>query len=155
MDLIVQKATELGVARVRPVMTEFGVIRLNEERAMRRREHWQRIARAACEQSGRHVIPSVDVPVDLADALADDPGPGLRIVLDPGAQRSFSSDLGAAQCTRCCLLIGPEGGFSQRDLASAQRAGFESAKLGPRILRVETAAIAACTLAQSWWGDLR
>lgn len=154
MDLIVQKATELGVTRIRPVMTEFSVVRLDPERAARRLEHWQRIARSACEQSGRHVVPEIDAPQPLVEALADDYDRALRLVLDPGAERSLVKILGDAQRTACHLLIGPEGGLSERDLSSAHRAGFEAARLGPRILRVETAAVTACSLVQAWWGDL-
>ncbi len=155
MDLIVQKATELGVTRIRPVVTEFGVVRPSAERAARRLEHWRRIAQSACEQSGRHFVPEIDAPRDLADALAESAETALRLVLDPGGEHALAQILGTARPARCILLIGPEGGFSQRDLACAARAGFASVTLGPRILRVETAALTACALAQSRWGDLR
>jgi 16S rRNA (uracil1498-N3)-methyltransferase len=136
-------------------VTEFSVVRLDSKRALRRLDHWRRIARSACEQSGRHVIPEIDAPQPLAEALADDPDRGLRLVLDPGAERSLTQILGEAQKVACVVLIGPEGGFSERDLSVARRAGFDAAALGPRILRVETAAVAACALVQAWWGDLR
>ncbi len=155
MDLIVQKATELGVARIRPVVTEFGVVRPNVERAARRLEHWRRIAQSACEQSGRHFVPEIDAPRDLADVLAESPEAALRLVLDPSGAYAFSQALGTAHQSRCILLIGPEGGLSSLDLTCAARAGFVSVTLGPRILRVATAALTACALAQAWWGDLR
>jgi 16S rRNA (uracil1498-N3)-methyltransferase len=154
MDWIIQKATELGVARIRPVNTEFNVVRLTPERAARRLDHWQRIARAACEQSGRHVVTRIDMPRSLNEVLADTPDRARRIVLDPGTAKPFAQDPGIGQGSPCLLLIGPEGGFSERDLACARDAGFDAARLGPRTLRVETAAVTACALAQAWWGDL-
>lgn len=155
MDLIVQKATELGIARIRPVITEHSVVRLDAERAGRRLEHWQRIARSACEQSGRHYLPTIDLPCPLAEALADNVDSAPRFLLDPDADRSLAQRLARTHLGGCLLLVGPEGGFSRQDLASAHRAGFEGSSLGPRILRVETAAITACALAQGQWGDLR
>lgn len=155
MDLIVQKATELGVARIRPVIAEHSVVRLDAERAGRRLEHWQRIARSACEQSGRHYLPTIDPPCPLAEALADDADAALRLLLDPDAERSLAQRLAGTQLRACQLLVGPEGGFSRQDLANAHRAGFEASSLGPRILRVETAALTACALAQGQSGDLR
>jgi 16S rRNA (uracil1498-N3)-methyltransferase len=155
MDLIVQKATELGIARIRPVITEHSVVRLDAERAGRRLEHWQRIARSACEQSGRHYLPTIDPPCPLAEALADNAAPALQLLLDPGAERSLARRLAGTRLRACQLLVGPEGGFSRQDLASARRAGFEGSSLGPRVLRVETAAISACALAQGQLGDLR
>lgn len=153
MDFVVQKATELGVKRITPVFTDFGVVRLNDKRAARRREHWQRVAENACEQSGRIRVPLIDAPLDLNAWLGMREAAGsTQLILRPTATRR----LGATQKpqTKLCLLIGPEGGFSDREYEDAEVAGFEAVFLGPRILRAETAAIAALALAQSLWGDM-
>lgn len=153
MDWVVQKATELGVARVTPLLTEFSVVRLDGERAERRLAHWQKIARGACEQCGRNRLPRIDRPRRFASAF-DDVAPGAaRIVLHaPGPD-----PLGAvaARATGFALLIGPEGGLSETEVDAAHAAGFVARALGPRILRTETAAIAAVTVLQSRLGDLR
>lgn len=153
MDTIVQKAAELGVDSIHAVKTDFSVIKLDAERAGRRVEHWSRVARSACEQSGRHRPPAIHAPGRLADVLAALPEHDRRIAFHPEAQPLAHSD--AAAVSRVCLLLGPEGGFSEADLAAIDAAGFTRFRLGPRILRADTAAIAACTLAQSLWGDLR
>lgn len=155
MDFIVQKATELGVRSIAPVLTEFSVVKIDAQRARRRLEHWQRIANSACEQSGRHSPPSIVEPQPLERRLEALQQTGTRLVLDPTAERSFAERPDARnRSTPVFLLIGPEGGLSARDLLLTDKAGFERAKLGPRVLRVETAAVAACALAQAKWGDL-
>lgn len=153
MDIIVQKATELGVKRITPVLTEFGVVKLDGERAERRREHWQKIAISACEQSGRIRPPLVDAPLALKTwfgrktASAD-----VDLILRPGSATAMTAL--AAPLTKVCLLIGPEGGFSESEYEDAAVSGFEAVSLGPRVLRTETAAIAAIAVAESVWGDL-
>lgn len=155
MDLIVQKAAELGVKSIYPVLTDFGVVRLDDTRAARRTDHWQKIAQSACEQSGRHYPPTINLPRRLADALARVPSEGIRVTLDPsGAETLHGVALGAGAVSRLSLLVGPEGGLSGSELDQADGAGFRRVSLGPRILRTETAALAACTLAQALWGDL-
>jgi 16S rRNA (uracil1498-N3)-methyltransferase len=153
MDLIVQKATELGVRELTPVVTEFCVVRLDAERAAHRVEHWRRIAQSACEQSGRHVPMQIHTPCALADGVTELATDGLRLTLDPDAEQPFAAAVGAG-AESLSLLVGPEGGLSERDLRIAALAGFAGVRMGPRTLRVETAAIAACALAQSYWGDL-
>lgn len=150
MDLIVQKATELGVRRIVPTETAHGVVRLDAERAARRTEHWQRIARSACEQSGRHEPPRIDAPLALAAAVHEVPATALRLTLEPRAATPLTAHVGADTVV---LAVGPEGGFSAADLALLDAAGFAHASLGPRVLRAETAAIAACAAAQLLWGD--
>lgn len=153
MDIIVQKATELGVKRITPVLTEFGVVKLDGERAEKRRDHWQKIALSACEQSGRIRPPLVDVPLPLKTwfgrktASAD-----VDLILRPGATTAMTAL--AAPTTKVCLLIGPEGGFSDSEFEDARVSGFIEVSLGPRVLRTETAAIAAIAVAESVWGDL-
>jgi 16S rRNA (uracil1498-N3)-methyltransferase len=155
MDLIIQKATELGVREIKPVVTEFCVVRLDEQRSESRLEHWRRIARSACEQSGRHLPTLIHPPQALADCLADLPPAGTRLALHPYAEDVYCGCRERDDpSTPLHLLIGPEGGLSERDLHLADRGGFAHARLGPRILRVETAAIAACAIAQASWGDL-
>ena len=153
MDSIVQKATELGIRKLSAVKTDFSVIRLDAARAARRLEHWRRIAQSACEQSGRHCPPAIDVFASLAQCLVTLPADALRVVFHPGG----NGGLGALPqpVAGVCLLVGPEGGFSAADLRSIAAAGFSGAGLGPRTLRAGTAAVAACALAQSYWGDMR
>ena len=153
MDFVVQKATELGVERITPVLTAHGVVKLDAERAEKRRLHWQRVAESACEQCGRVNPPQVDAPLPLNDWLGSARAAGSTdLVLAPGAGRSLA-DAGAP-AAGLCLLIGPEGGFSEREYTDAELAGFEAVTLGPRILRTETAAVAALAIAQGLWGDL-
>ncbi len=155
MDLIVQKSTELGVRSIAPVLTEYSVVKIDPQRTRRRLEHWQRIAQSACEQSGRHSPPLICEPQPLDRGLEALSQTGKRVVLDPRAELTFADGASSGHpATPICILIGPEGGLSERDLLLSEQAGFERVKLGPRILRVETAAIAACTIAQANWGDL-
>ena len=153
MDFVVQKATELGVARITPVLTAHGVVKLDGTRADKRREHWRRVAESACEQSGRVDPPRGDAPLPLNDWLGAGAGDtATRLMPSPGAGRSLTAI--AAPAGGLCLLIGPEGGFSEREYDDARVSGFEGVSLGPRILRTETAAIAALAIAQGLWGDL-
>lgn len=153
MDFVIQKATELGVKRITPVFTEYGVVKLDEKRAARRRDHWEGVAVSACEQSGRIRPPLIDAPVALNTWF----GMGARetgtdLILRPGAATPLVSI--DKPTTKICLLIGPEGGFSHQEYDDAELAGFTGVSLGPRVLRTETAALAAIAVAQSLWGDL-
>ncbi len=153
MDFVVQKATELGVDRISPVLTENGVVRLDAARAAKRREHWQKVAAGACEQCGRARLPHVDLPTPLKYWFGRrSPAAMTDLILHPGAATRLS-DL-EDPVTRVCLLIGPEGGFSASEYLDAEAAGFVAVSLGPRILRTETAAVAALAVLQSGWGDL-
>jgi 16S rRNA (uracil1498-N3)-methyltransferase len=152
MDFVVQKATELGVKRITPVFTEYGVVKLNDARAAKRNDHWQSVAIGACEQSGRIRPPLIDAPVDLnAWFGAGTKEADLDLILKPGAATPLSSI--AAPVTKVCLLIGPEGGFSDTEYEDAEIAGFAAVSLGPRVLRTETAALTAIAVVQSLWGD--
>jgi 16S rRNA (uracil1498-N3)-methyltransferase len=154
MDLVVQKATELGVKRITPVLTEYGVVKLAAERATKRQEHWQKIAISACEQSGRTRPPLVEVPLTLKEWFGQrSQRADVELILQPGAATNLSAI--AAPQTKVCLMIGPEGGFSQSEYEDAGLCGFEPVSLGPRVLRTETAAISALAIAQSLWGDLQ
>jgi 16S rRNA (uracil1498-N3)-methyltransferase len=134
------------------VLTEYGVVRLNAARAAKRRDHWQAIAESACEQSGRIRPPLIDPPMDLNawfGARAKEPDTDL--ILRPGATTTLAAV--ESPKTKLCLLIGPEGGFSDKECDDADVSGFAAVSLGPRILRTETAALAALAVAQSLWGD--
>ncbi len=153
MDFVVQKATELGVKRITPVLTEYGVVKLDAIRAEKRRDHWRRIATSACEQSGRVRLPLIDTPITLKNWLGDKPQRiDTELILNPNAATTLSS-LQAPE-TKICVLIGPEGGFSDSEYEDAEIAGFTAVSLGPRVLRTETAAIATLAVLQSLWGDL-
>ncbi|MCH7820633.1 MAG: 16S rRNA (uracil(1498)-N(3))-methyltransferase [Proteobacteria bacterium] len=153
MDLVVQKATELGVKRISPVLTEYGVVKLDASRALRRQDHWQKIAESACEQSGRIRPPLIDTPMPLKSWLGTKTKDAdTDLILQPGAATPLTSIIKPE--TEVCILIGPEGGFSDKELEDAAVAGFVSVSLGPRILRTESAAIASIAIVQSLWGDL-
>jgi 16S rRNA (uracil1498-N3)-methyltransferase len=153
MDFAVQKATELGVAQIFPVHTQFSVVRLDAERAERRHSHWQKVAYSACEQSGRHFPPLVHRPAPLQDMLQTLPPGAPRLVFDPRGTHGLDTEANAPDTV--IAAIGPEGGFSAIELDLLIDAGFTPVKLGEQILRTETAALVACTLLQARWGELR
>ena len=151
MDLILQKATELGVHRIVPVITERTEVKLDGERLEKKLQHWRGVLAAACEQSGRAVLPSLDAPLAL-DRFAANAGAGRRLILDPHGAASLAT-LALAPGDAVTLLIGPEGGLSARDLAALDIAGFERIRLGPRVLRTETAGLAAIAALNALYGD--
>lgn len=152
MDYTVQKAVELGVAVIQPLFTERGGVDLSGERLERKVQHWRGIVIGACEQCGRNQLPELREPLSLAGWLGQGAEPGLRLLLDPVAEQGLRSlDLSSALIT---LLIGPEGGLSPAEISQAHRAGFSGVRLGPRILRTETAGVAALAALQALWGDL-
>ena len=151
MDTIVQKASELGVCRIQPLISERTVLRLDSARLARKREHWQKIAISACEQCGRNQIPRIDAAAPLAEVLhSARSSTALRLVLHPSPARTALPP----RCAALWLLIGPEGGFSDSEISAALEAGFRHHTLGPRVLRTETAPLAAIAIAQARWGDL-
>ena len=153
MDWTLQKATELGVTCIQPVLSARSVVRLDEQQAARKLRHWQAIVAGACEQSGRSVLPEVREPLDLSRFLAEAPRGGQRLVLSPNGPASLAGL--ATTATRVELLIGPEGGLDDAELDAAARAGFAPVRLGPRVLRTETAGIVALAVLQALWGDLQ
>jgi 16S rRNA (uracil1498-N3)-methyltransferase len=141
MDWLVEKATELGVASIQPIVAERSVLKLKGERAEKKRAHWQGIAVAACEQCGRNRVPAVHEAMGLDEWLALGPAQGARLVLSlqPGAQPLSQAVPGQGSVT---LLSGPEGGLSPAEEQAALIAGFAPVTLGPRVLRSETAPMA-------------
>lgn len=151
MDFALQKAVELGVVTVSPLFTERTVVRLNTDRLAKRQEHWRRVIVAACEQSGRRRLPTLGPAEPLLDWLAA--GRPGGVILDPEAERSLADfDEPPRELT---LLVGPEGGLSDRERSAARQQGFSALRLGPRILRTETAPLAAIAAVQALWGDFR
>lgn len=153
MDYTVQKAVELGVAAIIPVLTERSVVKLDADKAEARQEHWQAVAIGACEQSGRVRVPEVKPPQRLDAFLAARDQAGLKLLLDP-LGGTTAGDLPKPADRKVLLLVGPEGGLSENERNLATRVGYTGLKLGPRILRTETAALVALSLLQSQWGDL-
>lgn len=152
MDTVMQKATELGVHAIHPLLTERSVVRLEGERAAARVAHWQRIAISACEQCGRSVIPEIRPPSPLAAALAGLDPDAVRLALDPQAGGNMESLIAGRR--RVVLAVGPEGGFSESENRMLAAGGFHGLCLGPRILRTETAPLAALAILQFAAGDL-
>jgi len=153
MDWILQKATELGVARIVPVVTERTEVKLDDERAERRMLHWQQVIAGACEQCGRTRLPQLESPQRLdrwVAALAGDPA--LKLALLPGGDIGLRALPELAHGAVLC--VGPEGGLSEKDIAMLRHGGFAGLRLGPRILRTETAGIAALAALQALQGDL-
>jgi 16S rRNA (uracil1498-N3)-methyltransferase len=162
MDWVVQKATELGVARVVPVAVGRSVVRVPEGREDRKLEHWRAVAAGACEQCGRNRLPQIDPPVDLPAALTLAASSEVRVLLSPEAPDTLSRVVlvhgtggTGTPCRSIALLIGPEGGFEDAETAAAARHGFRAARFGLRVLRSETAAVAAITALQLMAGDLQ
>lgn len=151
MDYTVEKAVELGVTNIQPVSCVRSVVKLIGERADKRRNHWQNLVIAACEQCGRNLIPQVAPIETLPRWLAQSSSQPLRILFTPDAPITLQG-LARPQ-TRVEILAGPEGGFDQTEFQAAIAAGFTPVRLGPRILRTETAAIAALGAMQVLWGD--
>lgn len=152
MDYTLQKAVELGVAIIQPLFTERSGVDLTGERLARKVQHWQGIVIGACEQCGRNRLPELREPLTLIDGLTRlTKEPGLGLLLDPLAEsglRGLTPLSGPIT-----LLIGSEGGLSPAELAKAKEAGFVGIRLGPRILRTETAGVAALAAIQALWGD--
>jgi 16S rRNA (uracil1498-N3)-methyltransferase len=164
MDFIVQKATELGVVRIIPVLSQRSVVRLDDAQAASKQVHWRAVAVSACEQCGRNRLPSVAAPQPLLNylgALAQaTEDTSLRLVLEPeGARRTArgaqSIDIASPQSvSRAEIAIGPEGGFAPEELEAFDLSAFSRVALGPRVLRTETAAIAAIVVLQARFGDM-
>ncbi len=148
MDWAIQKATELGVNEITPIFSERCEVRLKDERADKRLLHWRQVAVSACEQCGRSQVPVIHPPVLLADWIKQTQA-DLKLVLHPVAEPLESH----AKPASLAFLIGPEGGLTDAEVAQSHGAGFLPARLGPRVLRTETAPVVALAVAQQLWGD--
>ena len=162
MDFIVQKATELGVARIVPVLSQRSVVRLDKAQAESKVVHWRAVAVSACEQCGRNRLPTIEAAQPLLNYLGESsPAAGPRLVLEPETSPSAQAAAGnlgrAAQAAilDAEIAIGPEGGFTSDELEAFRVTGFSQIGLGPRILRAETAAIAAVVWLQARFGDMQ
>lgn len=149
MDWAIQKASELGASEISPIVSERCEVRLKDERADKRMAHWRQVAISACEQCGRSLVPTIHPPIALADWL-ERVEAELKLVLHPVAEPLASH----ARPESLAFLIGPEGGLAEAEVARAKAHGFHAARLGPRVLRTETAAVVALSVAQQLWGDL-
>lgn len=149
MDWAIQKATELGVAAITPLLTERTGVKLPPDRAEKKRQHWRQVIVSACEQSGRCVLPELQ-PLSTLQAWVDATTAARRFILQPGSRDALAGD----PVDSVALLVGPEGGFSDPEVEGSSSAGFEPLQLGPRVLRTETAPLAAIALLQGLWGDL-
>lgn len=149
MDWAIQKATELGVAEITPIVSERCEVRLKDERADKRLAHWRQVMISACEQCGRSVLPVLHAPQPLSEWQATVQAE-LKLVLHPVAEPWATH----TPPRSLAFLIGPEGGLSDKEVEQAKLAGFHAARLGPRVLRTETAPVVALAVAQQLWGDL-
>jgi len=152
MDWVVQKATELGVTRIVPLFTERSMVHLDEKQALKKVQHWRGIAVSACEQCGRNVVPEIAAPVALHGLLEKPVGRGLSLLLSPTGEQRIADIAGNPE--GATVLIGPEGGLAQVEQDATLRSGFTAVRMGPRVLRTETAAVCALTLLQQKFGDL-
>ena len=150
MDHAMQKATELGVCAIRPLATERSVVRLSEERADRRLAHWRNVVAAACEQCGRNRLPEVHAVATLGEFLSGAHADARRLLLAPSGSVRLRE---LAPAGRVIVLIGPEGGLAEHEQERVLKAGFIAVRIGPRVLRTETAPLAAVAALQAMWGD--
>ncbi|MGD2136723.1 MAG: 16S rRNA (uracil(1498)-N(3))-methyltransferase [Gammaproteobacteria bacterium] len=153
MDIILQKAVELGVSRIQPLWLQRSRARLGDERLQKRCRHWHGIVASACEQCGRATLPELPAPLDYTSWIAARPTPVTGLMLQPGSAHTLP-DCGPP-AGPVILLVGPEGGLNKEEQSLAHQAGFRGITLGQRTLRTETAAIAALAAIQTLWGDFR
>lgn len=151
MDIALQKAVELGVDEITPLMTEFSAVKSSDEHLLKRFSHWQAIIINACEQCGRARLPVLNSACSLSEWLHQSKS-DLSLVLDPYSSDGFSAI--TSHPSSIHLLIGPEGGLSEKEIHLCKTHQFKGVKLGPRILRTETATLAAMSILQSLWGDM-
>ena len=152
MEWVLQKATELGVTEITPIITERCNIKLDESRWQKKHLQWKKIVISACEQCGRNTLPVLNAPTSLYQFAAESTR-DVRMILSPYADKHFN-DIATASLYGYRLVIGPEGGLSDAEVHQLKESGYQDAKFGPRILRTETAAIAALAILQHRIGDL-
>jgi 16S rRNA (uracil1498-N3)-methyltransferase len=154
MDFALQKSVELGVCALQPLFTERSVVRLRDDRLHKRMQHWQGVVVAACEQSGRRRLPALAQPRRLSDWLEVASEPATRLLLDHRSDHPLTA-LAAPSDDSVTLLVGPEGGLARAERDAAMARGFTGIRLGPRVMRTETAPLAAIAAIQALWGDFR
>ena len=152
MDFTIQKAVELGVTSITPLITNRSNVQLKADRIEKRTQHWQGVIISACEQCGRNQIPALNAPVKLHGWLEQIPEEALKLTLHPDSNQSLDGI--TMQSERIDLLIGPEGGLDLDELSIAEENGFKQIQLGPRVLRTESAALTILSIIQHKWGDL-
>ena len=150
MDWVIQKATELGVSSISPLLSERTEVKLKGDRADKKALHWRQVAISACEQCGRNRLPAIG-PLQSLDSWVDRVQAQLKLVLHPAADPGAGPAVAPASIA---LLVGPEGGLSAAEMAAAEQTGFDALQLGPRVLRTETAPLAAIAVLQARWGDM-
>jgi len=150
MDATLQKSTELGVSKIVPIASERSIVKLSSDRADKRVAHWRNVVIAACEQCGRNHIPEVAAIIGFDGFLGQAAADGLRLLLAPNADRGLKQLEPHGKVT---LLVGPEGGLAPEERQRAERRGFIPVRFGPRVLRTETAPLAAIAAMQAMWGD--
>lgn len=150
MDYAIQKSTEMGVAEITPLFTTRSEVKLDSERSTKRQQHWQQVTISACEQCGRNLIPTIHTPTTLNDFIVN-AKTDLKLLLH---HESASQLRDLPKPTSVTLLIGPEGGLTQEEIALAAQHGFIAAQLGPRVLRTETAPVTALSVLNTLWGDI-
>lgn len=151
MDFVLQKATELGVAEITPLFSERCDVKLNQERLEKKVEHWQKVITSACEQCGRNRLPQLNAPQSLQDWTASVEA-ARKFILHPHNQQPLNTSEAPSSVA---ILVGPEGGFSDTEVKLCEQQDFSGLLLGPRILRTETAPLAAVSVMQFLWGDFR
>jgi 16S rRNA (uracil1498-N3)-methyltransferase len=149
MDYAIQKAVELGITQITPLITERTIVRLDDKRESKKLEHWHGIIISACEQCGRSQLPALNPVTKIIDWLPH--RAVCKLVFDPESKQTLSQ---LEQASDVSILIGPEGGLSESEIAESMSNDFQSVRLGPRILRTETAVVTACSALQVLWGDL-
>ena len=151
MDMVIQKATELGVTAITPLYTERTEVKLKGDRAEKKLRHWQQVVASACEQCHRNRLPEISAPVSLSEWI-EQIEVEEKLVLHHRSEQTLSQ-LQEQQPASVALLIGPEGGLSEQEINLAEKEGFSGLKLGPRVLRTETAPLTAISVLQTLWGD--
>jgi len=151
MDMVMQKSVELGVTEITPIITERCPVKLSAERWQKKQQHWQKIIISACEQCGRNTLPTLHEPISLTQWVQQS-GNQLRLLLHPAAEQKIPQLDMPREGVR--LLIGPEGGLADSEIYQATELGYQSVLMGPRVLRTETAALAAIAILQAQFGDI-
>lgn len=151
MEFAIQKAVELGVTEISPVITEFCAVKLDQERWQKKLAQWQKIVIGACEQCGRNVVPQIHPVISYNEWISQSTNQ-LRLLLSPGAEKTMQHLKVPLEGVR--LLIGPEGGLSEKEVYQAIESGYEDVLIGPRVLRTETAALSSISILQAQFGDM-